>query len=98
VVNEPEHNEAAPLTVPAFGSAVMVMLADELELPQVLLTVYVMVAEPAAIPVTVPVTGSTVAAALLLLLQLPPPVPLLANIAVEFVHKIDVPVTVPAFG
>ena len=39
VVNEPEHNEAAPLTVPAFGSAVIVMLADELELPQVLLTV-----------------------------------------------------------
>ena len=57
-----------------------------------------MVAEPAATPVTTPVTISTVAAAGLLLLQLPPPVPLLLNMAVEPAHKVAAPVTVPALG
>lgn len=57
-----------------------------------------MVAEPAATPVTKPVVASTVAAAVLLLLQLPPPVPLLVNIAVELTHKAAAPLTVPALG
>jgi hypothetical protein len=55
-----------------------------------------MVAEPAANPVTSPVVELTVAAALLLLLQLPPPVPLLVNMAVAPVHNIEIPLTVPA--
>ena len=57
-----------------------------------------MVAEPADTAVTTPVTGLTVAAAVLLLLQLPPPVPLLVNIAVEPSHNIEVPLTTPAAG
>ena len=56
------------------------------------------VALPTPTPVTTPVTGSTVAAAVLLLLQVPPPVPLLANTAVELAHKVVIPLTVPALG
>ena len=57
-----------------------------------------MVAEPAPTPVTKPVVASTVAAAVLLLLQLPPPVPLLVNMAVELTHKFEAPFTVPPDG
>ena len=57
-----------------------------------------MVAFPAATPVTTPVDVFTVAAALLLLLQLPPSVPLLVNVVVEPAHTVEVPLTVPAFG
>ena len=55
-------------------------------------------AEPVATPVTNPVIGSTVAAAILLLLQLPPPVPLLVNMAVPPSHNIEDPLTVPPCG
>lgn len=47
---------------------------------------------------TKPVTGSTVAAAILLLLQLPPPSPTLVNIVVKPTHKEEAPLTVPASG
>lgn len=57
-----------------------------------------MVAEPAATPVTSPVVAFTMAAAVLLLLQLPPPVPLLVNMAVDPTHNVVAPVTVPACG
>ena len=98
VVSEPAQMVAAPLIVPALASALMVMLAEAAELPQVLLTVYVMVALPTPTPVTTPVTGSTVAAAVLLLVQVPPPVPLLVNTAVAPWHITAVPLTVPAVG
>lgn len=39
VTTEPAHTEDEPLMVPAFGSALMVMLDDEEEPPQELLTV-----------------------------------------------------------
>jgi hypothetical protein len=39
VVGEPAHIAGAPVTVPAFGRALMVILADDAELPQVPLTV-----------------------------------------------------------
>ena len=39
VVVEPAQTADKPLTVPAFGSALMVILADDTALPQVLLTV-----------------------------------------------------------
>jgi hypothetical protein len=58
----------------------------------------VIVADPAATPVTTPDTGSTVAAAALLLSQVPPPVPVLVNTAVEPAHIVPVPLTVPAAG
>lgn len=57
-----------------------------------------MVAEPADTPVTTPVVAFTVAAARLLLLQLPPPVPLLVNMAVRPSHNAAAPLTVPALG
>ena len=57
-----------------------------------------MVADPAATPVTSPVTEFTVAAAVLLLVQLPPPVPLLVNMAVKAWHNVEAPLTVPAAG
>lgn len=57
-----------------------------------------MVAVPAATPVTNPVTGSTDATEGLLLLQLPPPFPVLVNGIVDSAHKVAAPPTVPAFG
>ncbi len=57
-----------------------------------------MVTEPAAAPVTSPVTASTVAMAVLLLLQLPPPLPVLVNAVLEPSHKVAAPLTVPEFG
>ena len=57
-----------------------------------------MVADPAATPVTTPVTAFTVAAAVLLLLQVPPPVPLLVKPVVAPTHSVEAPVTVPEFG
>lgn len=45
---------------------------------------------------TTPVPATTVAMAVLLLLQVPPPVPLLVNVLVEPIHKGLVPLTVPA--
>lgn len=39
VVTEPAHKVAEPLTEPALGRALMVILDDEAELPQVPLTV-----------------------------------------------------------
>jgi len=57
-----------------------------------------MVADPAATPVTTPVVAFTVAAAVLLLLQLPPPVPLLVKVVVLPAHNAEAPLTVPAPG
>lgn len=56
------------------------------------------VALPAAIAVTTPVTELTVAAAVLLLLQLPPPLPVLVNAVVEPTQMDAAPLTTPEFG
>lgn len=56
------------------------------------------VADPAATPVTTPVTEFTVATRLLLVLQLPPAVPVLVNVVTEPAQSGDEPLTVPAFG
>src|ERR1035438_5674411 len=98
VVVAPTHTDEAPVTLPAFGRPFIVILAEAVELPQLPLTLYVIVADPAATPVTTPVAGSTVAVALLLLLQLPLPVPLLVNAVVEPMQTVEFPLTVPAFG
>jgi len=57
-----------------------------------------MVEVPSATAVTTPVVALTVATAGLLLLQLPPPVPLLVNVVDRPVHTDDAPVTEPAFA
>ena len=69
-----------------------------LAVPQLLVTVYLMVAVPGATPVTTPVPEFTVATAVLLLLQLPPLVPLLVNVVVDPTQTVAAPLTVPAFG
>ena len=56
------------------------------------------VALPAPTAVTTPVTEFTVATRLLLLLQLPPPAPVLVKLAVAPTHKVEAPFTVPALG
>lgn len=53
---------------------------------------------PAATPVTTPVVEFTVAAAGLLLLQVPPPTPLLVNVVDKPVHTVNEPVIEPAFA
>lgn len=57
-----------------------------------------MVAEPAATAVTTPVVAFTVAAEVLLLLQVPPPSPVLVNPVLEPTHNVEAPLTVPALG
>ena len=56
-----------------------------------------MVVLPAVSPVTTPVDGFTVAAVVLLLLQVPPLI-LLLRVVVEPVQTNVVPLTVPALG
>lgn len=55
-------------------------------------------AAPAATPVTTPVTGSIVATEGSLLLQLPPPFPVLVNGVVDSAHKVAAPLTIPELG
>ena len=57
-----------------------------------------MVVLPEATPVTTPVDGSTVAIVGLVLLQVPPRLPLVANCAVELGHTVDEPLIVPALA
>src|SRR6476659_1686843 len=57
-----------------------------------------MFAFPAATPVTTPVVALTVAAAILLLLQVPPLRPLLVKAVVEPIQTEGPPLTVPAFA
>ena len=68
---------AAPLTVPAFGSGFTAINCVALLVPQLLVTVYVIVAFPGDTPVTAPVAGFTVATEGVTLLQVPPLTPLL---------------------
>lgn len=56
-----------------------------------------MVVLPAATPVTLPVTGSTVATAVVLLVQLPPET-LLLNIILDPIHTDEAPLMVPALA
>ena len=57
-----------------------------------------MIELPAATPVTIPVAEFTVAAAGLLLLQLPLAEPLLVNGVDKPAHTVDAPLTVPALA
>jgi hypothetical protein len=98
VVADPAQTVVGPLIVPEFGRGLTVIAADEIEVPQVLVTVYFMVAVPAALPVTTPVLEFTVATAVLLLLQVPTPGLLLENVVVATTQTVEDPLTIPAFG
>jgi hypothetical protein len=98
VVDAPAQTVVAPLIVPATGSGLTVISADAIEVPQLLVTVYFIVAVPDALPVTTPVFEITVATAVLLLLQVPTLVLLLVNVVVASAQTVDAPLTIPAFG
>ena len=98
VVVDPTQIVDAPLTVPAFGATLTVIDFVALAVPQLLVMVYFMVAVPAATPVTTPVAAFTEATDGVRLLQLPPLVPLLVNVAVEPTQTVEAPLTVPALA
>ena len=100
VVVPPTQIDCVPLTVPALGGAVTftMRVAVTLEQPPVPVNVYVMVADPAAMPEMAPVDALTVATAALLVDQVPPPQPLLKKVVVPPIQISCVPPTVPALG
>ena len=96
-VDKPAQTAAAPLTVPAFGTGLTVMLVEVEEVAQLDITVYVMVAVPVPVPKTTPFT-STIATALLLVLHVPPAVPLLLRLIVDPAQTVAGPLIVPALA
>ena len=77
---------------------VTVLLAVASLHPPVPVTVYVIVAVPAAIGVITPVFPSMVATAALLVVHAPPVSPLLVNVTVALEHNDWLPDIVPALG
>src|SRR6185312_16400144 len=93
----PVHTDEGPLMVPASSSGLTVMVVTAVADPQVAVdTVYVIVVVPAATPVTRPVDAFTVAAAGLLLIQVPPTLPVLVRLIAKPAHTVGPPVIVPA--
>jgi hypothetical protein len=84
------------LITPDAGEALMVIAVVEVAVPQPVVDVYVIVAEPALTPVTTP-EASTVATAVLLLLHVPPEA-VLDNVEVVPEQKVVVPEIEPASG
>ena len=84
--------------MPALRTGFTAILADAVAVPQGVVDVYLIVAVPAATPVTKPVVAFTVATAVLLLLQVPPLRPLLLNVAFAPAQTVAAPLTVPALG
>lgn len=98
VIVEPAHTAEGPLIVPAFRPGLTEIFDEADEAPHVVDIVYVIVALPAATPVTTPVAAFTVADEVLLLLQVPPLVPLLVNGVDVPIHIVAAPLTTPAVG
>ena len=73
-------------------------VAVALEQPPVPVTVYVIVAVPAAMPDMTPVDALTVATAALLVVHAPPVLPLLLKVVLPPTQIACVPLTVPALG
>ena len=98
--NVPVPHREAPVPVGAAGLAntFTVRVAVALVQPPVPVTVYVIVAEPAATPVIIPVELLTVAMPVLLDVQAPPLFPLEVNGVVAPIQTSWVPLTVPALG
>jgi hypothetical protein len=85
-----------PVMVPADGSGDTVIYAVAMAIPQPLVTVYDIIAVPAAIPVTTP-DVSTLAVAALLVLQVPPVT--VSTIVLVADSQTDVePVMKPSYG
>ena len=96
----PVPHREAPVPVGAAGLAntFTVRVAVALVQPPVPVTVYVIVAEPAATPVIIPVELLTVAMPVLLDVQAPPLFPLEVNEVVAPIQTSCVPLRVPALG
>ena len=99
VVVPPTQISCVPLRVPADGGAVtvMVLVAVAFAQPPVPFLVYVMIAVPAATPLTTPVEAFTVAIPVALLDQLPPDT-VEVNVVVPPTQIPCVPLRVPADG
>lgn len=93
------HREAAvPVGAAGRANTFTVRVAVALVHPPVPVTVYVIVAEPAATPVIIPVEPLTVATPVLPDVQVPPLFPLEVNDVVAPTQTSCVPLTVPALG
>ena len=97
VADKPAHTEDAPLTEPAFATALTFTVAEVEDVAHAEVTVYVMVAVPVPVPKTTPFT-STIAIAALLVLHIPPAVPLVLKLIVELAHTLEGPLIVPALA
>ena len=96
LITEPAQTVVGPEIVPVGVPVVMVTEAVVLAVPQLPEIVYVIVAVPAAIPVTTP-DVLTVATEASLVVHVPPPT-VSANVVVPPTHAVVVPVMVPALG
>ena len=85
-----------PLIVPASGNGLTATLVVAIAVPQLFVTVYAIFALPADTPLTLPLP-STVAIAVLLLLQLPPLTPSVKAV-LALTQTVVVPLIVPALG
>lgn len=100
VVDNPAQTVVVPLMVPASGSGFTVTRCVALDVPQIAAepTVYIIVAFPAATPVTTPVVALTVATPGVVLVHVPPLFPLALKLMVDPAHTADAPLIVPASG
>jgi len=95
---DPAHTEVGPVIVPALATLLTTIGKAVLVVPQPFVTVYVMVAFPAATPVTAPVDAFTVATSGVPLVQVPFASPLLLSGEIAPTQIGEVPEIVPAFG
>jgi hypothetical protein len=95
-----EQSACVPLSVPALAAAVTVTVRVAVAFVQGAdpVTVYVIVAVPAAMPDMAPVDAFTVATAASLVVHAPPAVPLLVKVVLPPTQIACVPLTVPALG
>jgi hypothetical protein len=96
-MGEPTQTDDGPLIVPALapGLIFIVNVAFPDPITQVFDTWYVITTLPGATPVTIPVTGSTVAIEVLPLLHVPPALPVVFNKVEVPAQMVDNPEIIP---
>ena len=93
---DPAHTVIRPFIIPASGNGLTVIISVALKVPQLLLTVYDIVAVPAVMPVRLPVEP-TVAMLVEPELHIPPPEPSV-TLVIDPAHTLKRPVIVPVSG
>jgi uncharacterized MnhB-related membrane protein len=96
VIDELTHTEEAPVIVPAFGNGLIVIFFVTLAVPQLFVTVYEIVAVPAANPFTSPDVPIEAIVGALLVHE--PPATALLKLRTDPTHTVDAPLMAPAFG